>query len=164
MAGHITRNPNPKNPSPNPKNPSPKYPNTISGCKSRYPKLLWVIRVSNHGTRITRKARTTNKLRCFQSAQTTIYLAQPTTIYLPVTLAPAPTQRTHTSPSPRQCCAPARDGGRRISSLRRATLRPPQHLSSPRLASSRLQWLAVLPLSPPPEIPSMAACRPKIWR
>ena len=55
MGGQNIRNPNPKNPSPNPKNPSSKNPNSNSGSNPRYPKLLWVIRVLIHGTRITRK-------------------------------------------------------------------------------------------------------------
>ena len=42
-----------KTPSQNPKNPSPKNPNPNSGSNPRYPKLLRVIRVSDHGTRIT---------------------------------------------------------------------------------------------------------------
>ena len=43
MGGQNTRNLNPKN------------PNSNSGSNPRYPKLLQVIRVSDHGTRITRK-------------------------------------------------------------------------------------------------------------
>ena len=50
-----TQNPNSKNPNPNPKNPSPKNPNSNSGSNPRYPKLLRVIRVSDHSTRITQK-------------------------------------------------------------------------------------------------------------
>ena len=47
-----TRSPNPKNPSQNPKNP-----NSNSGSNPRYPKLLRVVRVLGHGTRITRTTR-----------------------------------------------------------------------------------------------------------
>jgi len=54
MGGQNIRNPYLKNPSPNPKNPSPKNPNTNSGSNPQYPKLLQVIRVSDHGTRTTR--------------------------------------------------------------------------------------------------------------
>ena len=55
--GKILETPNlyPKNPSLNPKNPSPKNPNPNSGSNPRYPKLLRVIRVSDHGTQTTLK-------------------------------------------------------------------------------------------------------------
>ena len=55
MCGQNIQNPNPKNLSPNPKNPSSKNPNSNSGSNPRYPKLLRVIRVSDHSTRITQK-------------------------------------------------------------------------------------------------------------
>jgi hypothetical protein len=58
MGGQITRNPNLKNPNPYLKHPSPKNSNTNSSFDPRYPKLLRVIRVSGHSTRITRKTKT----------------------------------------------------------------------------------------------------------
>src|ERR1041385_3808727 len=53
----VTRSPNMKNPSPNPKNLNPKNPSAISGSKNENPKLIWVIRVYNYGTRIARLTR-----------------------------------------------------------------------------------------------------------
>ena len=95
MVGRIPeiRNLNPKNPSPNPKNPK-----TNSSFNSRYPKLLWVIRVSTHGTRTTRKTRTTAQPKYFHSFQ-----PSPTNLPNSLTLAADPQgpQRTpHLIPQP----------------------------------------------------------------
>ena len=116
-----TRTPNPKNPSPNPKNL-----NTNSGFNSRYPKLLWVIRVSTHGTRTTRKTRTTAQPKYFHSFQ-----PSPTNLPNSLTLAADP-QGPQRTPPPHPPAArgqhpPRPTQARRSGAHGRRS--PPNHLS-----------------------------------
>ena len=121
-----TRILNPKNPSPNPENPSPKNPNTKSGFSSRYPKLLWIIRVSTHGTRTTRKTRTTAQPKYFHSFQ-----PSPTNLPNSLTLA-ADAQGPQRTPPPHPRAArgqhpPRPTQARRSGAHGRRS--PPNHLS-----------------------------------
>jgi len=96
-----TRKPNPKNPSPSPKNPNPKNPNPNSGSNPRYPKLLRVIRVPDHGTRTTRITRTTLSPSIFRDQPSP---AQPTKPARPTSLTPTLAPYT---PVPKPRAAPA---------------------------------------------------------
>ena len=135
-----------RKPNPNPKNSSPRSPNTTSGSKPRYPKLLRVNRVLNPGTRILKKTRNSAQQPKYATIQPKYAMFQPSPQVTFICFNPNPTHGTTITTPPVH-----HQAGRRSRPLTAA------HLAAD--AKATQQECATATASPWPRLPHQgAAC------